>query len=114
MAWKAIHRFARISPGKVRLVTEMIRGQNVNEALNILRFTPNRAATIVRKVLTSAVANADESEADVELLYVQQAYVDEAAGFRRWRLKDRWRAFPIRKRNSHITVVVEEATEAAG
>lgn len=114
MAWKAVHRFARISPPKVRLIVDLIRGRDVNEAMNILQFTPNRAAYLVRKVLTSAVANADEAEADVELLYVQQAHVDEAPVLRRWRPKDRGRAFPIRKRNSHITVVVEEATEGPG
>ena len=114
MAWKAMHRFARISPRKVQLTAELIRGRGVTEALNILRFTPSRAAAILRKVLTSAAANADEAEADVELLYVQQAYVGEAPKFWRWRLKDRGRAVPIRKRNSHLTVVVEEATEAAG
>jgi len=92
----------------------MIRGRDVNEAMDILKFTANRPAALVRKVLTSAVANADEAEADVELLYVQQAHVDEAPKFRRWRPKDRGRAFPIRKRNSHITIVVEEATAQTG
>ena len=111
MAWRAVHRFARISPTKVRPVVEIIRGCEVDEALNILKFTPNRAATLVRKTLTSAVANADEAEADVELLYVLEAYVDEGPTMGRWRPKDRGRAFPIRKRNSHITVVVEEQTE---
>ena len=93
---------------------DLIRGQDVNKALSILKFTPNRAATIVRSVLTSAVANADEAEADVELLYIEKAVVDEAATLRRWRRKDRGRMFPIRKRNSHITVVVEEATATTG
>ena len=111
MAWKAVHRFARISPRKVQLVMDLIRGQDVNKALSILKFTPNRAATIVRSVLTSAVANADEAEADVELLYVQAATVDEAATIKRWKFKDRGRVFPIHKRNSHITIVVEEETE---
>ena len=114
MAWKAVHRFARISPRKVQLVMDLIRGRDVNEALSVLKFTPNRAASLVHSVLTSAVANADEAEADVELLYVQAAHVDEAPPLRRWRPKDRGRAVPIRKRNSHLTVVVEEATEAAG
>lgn len=114
MAWKASHRFARISPRKVQLVADLIRGRNVNEALNILGFTPNRAAVMLRKVLTSAVANADEAEADVDLLYVQRVSVDEAPKMWRWQPKDRGRALPICKRNSHLTVVVEEATEAAG
>ncbi len=107
MAWKAIHRFARISPSKVRLIANLIRGRDVEEALNVLKFTPHRGAVLVRKVLTSAVANADEAEADAESLYVEQAFVDEAPTMKRWRPKDRGRAFPIAKRNSHITVVVE-------
>ena len=111
MAWKAIHRFARIGPGKVRGVVDMIRGMGVDEAMNVLKFTPNRAAGLVRKTLASAVANADEAEADVELLYVQTATVDEAATIKRWKFKDRGRVFPIHKRNSHITIVVEEETE---
>ena len=107
MAWKAIHRFARISPGKVRPIVDLIRGRDVEEALSVLKFTPHRGAAFVRKILTSAVANADEAEADAESLYVEQAFVDEAPVMKRWRPKDRGRAFPIAKRNSHITVVVE-------
>jgi large subunit ribosomal protein L22 len=109
MAWKAMHRFARISPTKARLVVDMIRGLGVQEAINLLQFTPNRAAAMVRNTLNSAIANADEAEADVEELYVERAYVNEAPTMKRWRPKDRGRIFPIRKRNSHITVVVEEA-----
>ena len=111
MAWKATHRFARIAPRKVRGVVSMICGMPVDEALSVLKFTPNRAAGLVRKTLASAVANADEAEADVELLYVQASTVDEAATIKRWKFKDRGRVFPIRKRNSHITIVVEEETE---
>ncbi len=111
MAWKAIHRFARISPTKVRPIVDLIRGRDVSDAMKILKFTPNRAAVMVRKALASAMANADEAEADVELLVVEKAYVDEAAAMKRWRPKDRGRAFPIRKRNSHITIVVEEEHE---
>lgn len=111
MAWQAKHRFARISARKVHLVVDIIRGRNVNDALSILKFTPNRAASIVRKALTSAVANADEAEADVELLFVEKAFADQAATIKRYRLKDRLRLHPIRKRNSHITVVVEERRE---
>ena len=109
MAWKAVHRYARISARKVRLVTDLIRGRDADEALSLLRFTPNRAAVLVRKVLTSAVANADQAEADVESLVVQEAYVNEAPTIKRFQEKDRGRAFPIHKRNSHITVVVEES-----
>lgn len=108
MAWVSKHRFARISARKVRLVADMIRDADVDEALNILKFTPNRAASMLDKVLRSAVANADNEEADVTRLYVQKAFVDEGPTIPRFRPKDRGRAHPIRKRTSHITVVVEE------
>jgi len=108
MPWRAKHKYARISSRKVRLVADMIRGRDVQDALNILKFTPNRAASMVLKVLTSAVANANENEADVEKLIVDQAFVDEGPTIKRWRPKDRGRAHPIQKRTSHITVVVEE------
>lgn len=108
MAWVSKHRFARISARKVRLVVDMIRDADVDEALNILKFTPNRAASMLDKVLRSAVANADNEEADVTRLYVQKAFVDEGPTIPRFRPKDRGRAHPIRKRTSHITVVVEE------
>ena len=86
----------------------MIRGRDVQDALNILKFLPHRAAGMISKVLTSAVANANEAEADVERLYVQEARVDEGPTIKRWRPKDRGRAFMIRKRTSHIVVAVEE------
>jgi large subunit ribosomal protein L22 len=98
-----------MSARKVRLIVDMIRGQDVNKALAALKYSPNRGSVLVRKVLSSAIANADQAEADVEALVVQQAYVDEAPTMKRFQEKDRGRAFPIRKRTSHITVVVEEA-----
>ncbi|MCD6303717.1 MAG: 50S ribosomal protein L22 [Planctomycetes bacterium] len=110
MAWQAKHKYARISPRKARLMAEMIRGRDVQDALNILKFTPNRAAEMVSKVITSAVAIANENEANVEKLFVEAAYVDDGPTIKRWRPKDRGRAHPILKRTSHITVVVEEQT----
>jgi large subunit ribosomal protein L22 len=92
---------------------DLIRGKPVNDALSVLKFTPNRAAAIVRKTLTSAVANADEAEADVELLVVQQVYVGRGVTMKRFQPKDRGRAFAINKRTSHITVIVEETHPAA-
>ena len=76
MAWHAKHRFARIAPRKAKLIADMIRGENAQHALNILKFTPNRAAGMIAKVLTSAVANANEAEADVDRLVVADARVD--------------------------------------
>jgi large subunit ribosomal protein L22 len=112
MAWKAQHKFARISARKVRLVADLVRGRDVQDALNILEFTPNRAAPIVKKVLTSAIANANEAEADVDALFVREARVDEGPTIKRFHPKDRGRAHPIAKRTSHIVVVVEEEQEA--
>ena len=111
MAWQAKHRFARISARKARSVVDMIRGEDVTEAMNILKFTPNRAAGMVDKVLRSAVANADNAEADVESLYVDATTVNEGPTIKRFHRKDRGRAHPIMKRTSHITVVVEEAKD---
>ena len=111
MAWQATHRFARISPRKARLIADMVRGRDVQDALNILKFTPNRAAVMISKVLTSAVANANEQEADVSLLYVQDARVDDGPTTKRIRPKDRGRTYLILKRTSHISVVVEQERE---
>jgi large subunit ribosomal protein L22 len=87
---------------------DLIRGRDVQDALNVLKFMPQRAAVMVSQVLTSAVANANEAEAAVEKLYVETAKVDEGPTMKRFRPKDRGRAHPIMKRTSHITVVVEE------
>ena len=111
MGWHAKHTYARISARKARLVTDLIRGREVQNALNVLKFTPNRAAAMVTKVLTSAVANANEAEADMDSLYVDQAYVNEGPTIKRWHPKDRGRAHPINKRTSHIVVVVEQEPE---
>lgn len=108
MAWSAIHKYARISPRKVRLVADLIRGRGVQDALNLLKFSPNRAAVMVSKVLTSAIANANEAEANVEDLVVDRAFVDEGPTIKRFQPKDRGRANPIMKRTSHITIVVEQ------
>jgi large subunit ribosomal protein L22 len=83
----------------------------VNEALEILRFVNKRAAAMIDKVLRSAIADADEKEADVSRLYVVAAHVDEGPSFRRWRPKDRGRAHPIDKRTSHIVVTVDELSD---
>ena len=106
--YRATHRYARISPRKARLVISLIRGCRVSEAEDILRFADKRASGMVLKVLRSAIANANEQEANVRKLVVSEAKIDEGPYFRRWRPKDRGRAHPILKRMSHITVVVKE------
>jgi large subunit ribosomal protein L22 len=86
----------------------MVRGLDVQDALNVLKFTPNRAAPMISKVVTSAVANANEAEADVDLLVIVEIRIDEGPTMKRFRPKDRGRAHGILKRTSHISVAVEE------
>lgn len=109
--WYCCYRFAPGSARKARLVTQLIVGRNVQEAMDILKFTRKRAATMVDKVLKSAVANADEEQADVDNLYISSARVDDAGirlGTKRWIPKDRGKAFPIHKKACHIHVTVTE------
>lgn len=108
MAWNAKHKFARISARKARLIADMVRGRDVQDALNILKFTPNRAATMISQVLTSAIANANEAAAKVDSLIVEEIRVDEGPTMKRFRPKDRGRAHSILKRTSHIFVAVTE------
>ena len=108
--WTACHRYAPMAPRKVRLVTELIKGRAAQDALDVLKFANKRAAVMVNKVLRSAIANADEDEADLERLYVREARVDEGgirAGTRRWRPKDRGRAHSWQRLASHIHVSVD-------
>jgi len=112
VVWRSSYRFAPISARKARLVTEMIAGRTVQDALDILKFTRKRAAPMVQKVLKAAVADADEQNADVDRLYVSEARVDDAGvrlGTKRWIAKDRGRAHSIRKKACHIYVTVAEA-----
>ncbi len=110
MSYTAIHRFARISPQKARLVVDMVRGRDFDDALNSLQYSKKRAAVYVRKVLLSAQANADQAEADVRNLYVSEAFVNEGPTIKRFQPKDRGRAHPINKRTCHIHVAVDERT----
>ncbi len=113
MEAKAIARFVRQSPRKMRIITDLIRGQDVNEAYATLQFSDKKAATTIDKLLRSAVANAmykaDEQgeRLDVDELYVKRAYVDEGPTYKRWRARAMGRASPIRKRTSHVTVIVD-------
>lgn len=109
METRAITRFVRLSPRKMRLVVDQIRGKRVEEALNILKFTPQRSAAIVSKTLRAAVANAEGSQSvDVDKLYVKRVTVDEGGGWKRFMPRAMGRATPIRKRLSHLTIVVDE------
>ena len=102
-------RYARISPQKCRLVADAVRGKTVENALQILAFMPKKGAGIVKKVLESAVANAEHNHgADVDELKVSGIMVDEAPTFRRYRARAKGRGARIIKRNSHITVQVAD------
>lgn len=109
MEAKAIAKYIRISPQKVRLVVDLIRGKNIAEAQKILMFTRKYAALPVRKVLTSAVANARQNaHIDENALYVKEVFVDQGPSLKRWRARAQGRAASIKKRMSHITVILRE------
>ncbi len=110
--WRSSYQYAPISPSKARLVTQLIVGLSVQDAMDVLKFTRKRAATMIDKVLKCAVADADAQQADIDNLYVSEARVDDAGvriGTKRWIPKDRGRAHPIRKKACHIHVTVTQA-----
>ncbi|MFD9895704.1 50S ribosomal protein L22 [Amycolatopsis sp. NPDC058986] len=101
-------RFVRDSPTKVRRVIELIKGRSVSEALAVLRFAPQAASTPLAKVIASAAANAENNlDLDPETLWIKSATADEGPTLKRIRPRAQGRAYRIRKRTSHITVVVE-------
>jgi large subunit ribosomal protein L22 len=109
--WECIYWYAPSAPRKARLVAQLIAGRRVEEAVDLLKFTRKRAAYMINKVLKSAVADADEQQADVDNLRVNTARIDDAGvriGTKRWRAKDRGRAHPIAKKACHIHVSVTE------
>lgn len=109
MEAKAIARYVRISPRKVKIVLDLVRGKDVQEAFNILKFTPKAASEIVSKVLKSAVANAENNhEMNPDNLYVAETYANAGPTLKRFQPHAQGRAFRINKRTSHITVVVKE------
>ncbi len=112
MEGRAVARYQRIAPRKARIVMDLIRGKSVPEAIAILQHTPKRGARIISKVVRSAVANADHNfDMDVESLQITRAFVDEGPTLKRWRPQFRGMPAVIRKRTSHITVVVGEREE---
>jgi len=108
MPFEAKHRFARISPRKARLIMDLIRGRDVDDALNLLRFSKQRASGMIEKVVRSAVANAGEQEADTAALYVSGAWADPGPVMKRFQPKDRGKAYSINKRTSHLVVTLDE------
>ena len=109
---RAVLRYCRMSAYKVRPVLDLIRGQDVARATDVLRFCEREAADVVGKVLASAVANAENNDQlDPEELYVSACFADEGMTIKRWRPRARGRATRIRKRTCHITVIVSRLSE---
>ncbi len=105
----ARHRYAKISAQKARLVADQIRGESIEKAFNILNFSTKKSAVLIKKVLDSAVANAENNEgADIDSLFVEKIYVDVGPTMKRLRARAKGRANRILKRTSHITVLVGE------
>lgn len=98
----------RISPRKARLVADMIRGVDLDEAMRICQFTPKKAAGLFMKLLKSARNNADQANYDLDNLFVERAFVDEGFTLHRWSPMPMGRAGRIRKRTSHLTVILNE------
>ena len=110
MAWTATHRYARISERKARLVADMIRGEKVSRALNILKFEPKVGAERLEKLLLSAISNWQNTNEDASLedadLYIKSIQVDSGRMLKRLRPAPQGRAHRIRKRSNHVTMVI--------
>lgn len=116
MIYKAKHRYADVAPRKMRPLASMIRGMNVDEAIEALKFLPNRGARLIEAVVKSAVGNAEDQGArNIEDLVVQECRIDGGPMFKRIRPRARGTAFGIKRRLAHIvvTVVDQESLEAA-
>ena len=104
---KAVLRFVRMAPRKMRMVIDLIRGRDVTEALTLLKYLPRAAAAVIEKLLQSAVANAGQRDLGApESLRVVRAYVDGGPTLKRFQPRAQGRASPIHKRTSHVTIVV--------
>lgn len=109
---RAVAKWIRTAPRKLRLVADMVRGKKASEAVTLLDFTNKRAARTLNKVIKSAIANAENNhELDTNKLVVSQLYVDQGPMFKRYLPKSRGRATPVLKYGSHITVVVRQRQE---
>jgi large subunit ribosomal protein L22 len=110
MEARAVGKYIRISPQKARLVADVVRGMDVDNAITTLRFMPKKGAGIIRKVVESAVANAtQDDQIDVDNLYIKKIFIDGGPSLKRIRPRAMGRATGIIKRTSHITVVLGEA-----
>lgn len=109
MEAKAIAKHIRISPRKLKPIADLVRGKKVDEAIAILKFTPRRGAEAFLKVVESAKANAENNfDMDVESLYVAEIYANQGPTMKRWKAGSMGRANPIKRRTSHLGVVLKE------
>jgi len=115
MQTQSVLKFVRLSPQKARLVADLVRGKKVDEALNILKFSNKKAAKILKKVLDSAIANAENNNgADVDELKVKEIFIDEGPTMKRTMPRAKGSADRIKKRTSHVTIrVSDEQTQKA-
>ena len=110
MESKACAKYIRISPHKLRLVANNIRGLSVESALTQLQFTPKKGARLLSKVVNSALANATQNDAvDEDALFIKRIFVDQGPTAKRWRPRAMGRATRILKKTSHVTVILDEA-----
>jgi large subunit ribosomal protein L22 len=109
MESSAVAKYIRLSPRKVRLIMDEIRGRKVEEALNMLSFTPQKGGKILKKLINSAVANAQQSSGtDVDKLYINRIFADEGPTLKRFSPRAQGRATKILKRTCHLTVVLND------
>ena len=109
MEAKAVAKYVRMSPSKIKPVTDLVRGKDLTEALTILKFTPGKSAELVEKVVQSAAANAENNfNLDPANLYVAEIYANQGPTMKRWRAGSQGRAGKILKRSAHIGVTVKE------
>ena len=111
MEVRAVSKYVRISPRKVHKVIDAVKGKPVESGIQILKFMPQKAASILEKIVRSAVANADHnSNIDIDLLIIRNIIADQGPSLKRWKARARGRGTRILKRTSHITVTLAEET----
>jgi large subunit ribosomal protein L22 len=109
MEVKASVKFVRVGSQKARLVADAVRGKNVNDAIRALAFMPKKTAVLLKKLIESAVANAEQKKViDIDNLYVKTILIDKGPDYKRYRPRAQGRAFEVRKKSSHINVVLDE------
>ena len=111
MEVRAVSKYVRISPSKVRKIVDAVKGKPVESGLQMLKFMPQKSASILEKIVRSAVANADQNaDIDIDMLVIRNIIADQGPTLKRWKARARGRGTRILKRTSHITVILAEET----